>query len=144
MTNVNQIRNQIVDVVEKVGGPVTLARIARDVTGFEARGSYTWDYELGDMLVWTKMTKAGMRALNDVIFGKRVAVGPASALIYFLDGRYCTAANWMPILLLPKAMANFRTLGLLASGSEEVLQQFDALLAAHRAQGLPCAGVGRC
>jgi hypothetical protein len=139
-----RIANDIVAVVEKTGGPVTLARIARKVPGFEQTGAYSWRYEVDDTLVWDQMTEEGWKALEAVILEGRVAQRMASTSAYLLDGRRPTSPNWMPIYLVPKALANFRLRGALISESEEVLKHFEAVAAARREQGLPCDDVGRC
>jgi hypothetical protein len=143
-TNVKQIGKDIVDCVELAGGAITLARIAREVPGFEQTGAYSWCYEVEDILVWDQMTDEGWRALEAVILEGRVAQRMASKLAYLLDGRCPLASNWMPIFLVPKAMANFRVQGALISEPEEVLKHFEAVAETRRKQGLPNDDVERC
>jgi hypothetical protein len=142
--NIKRLADDIVTVVENAGGPVTLARIAREVTDFEARGTDSWCYEVDGTLVWDQMTEDAWKALQAVISEGRVALRMSSTLTYLRDGRVPTARNWMPIYLVPKAMANFRVSGALVSDSEAVLREFEAATAARRRKGLSCDDIGRC
>jgi hypothetical protein len=132
-----RIADAIVDLVERSGGPITLAQIDREVPGFAEMDptapSWCWGEE--ESFFWSGMTRQGCEALRAVLLGRRVALQPASPLVYLLHGRYSDDQNWVPIALVPAAMAKLRTSRLLISGPEEVLKQLEDLATAKQAPG---------
>src|SRR5262245_34803060 len=129
----NRIADAIVELVERVGGPVTLTRIEREVSGFAARSGQAaaWCYEVGDAVMWYGMTKAGCDALRLVLTERRVTTQPGKVrwLVHFLDGRL-PPNNLFPLDLLPASMANLETPRLLVCGSADILDQCMARAAA--------------
>ena len=108
------IADAIVDLVERVNGPVTLARIDREIAGFAKNNPPSWEYFFehggGETLIWDGMTKAGLAALRMVMSGRRVAVQSLVSLLpYVLEGGYPRRDNWMPVVLLPVRAANLDT-----------------------------------
>jgi hypothetical protein len=116
-----QIENQaelladaIVDLVERTDGPVTLARIDREIQGFAANEGAGQEYfierESGETVIWQGMTEAGLAALRKVMTGRRVAVQPLTNLLpYLLEGGCPRCDKWMPVVLLPVRAANLDT-----------------------------------
>jgi hypothetical protein len=120
------IADAIVDLVERTDGPVTLARIEREIPGFVAKESPSWGYviehEGGEALMWDGMTKAGLAALRKVMSGRRVTVQALINLLpYLVEGSYPRSENWMPVVLLPVRAANLDTPKWLMRYSEKVL-----------------------
>jgi hypothetical protein len=115
MTNqADRIADAIVELVERTDGPVTLARIDREILGFAKKEPPTWEYVIehsgGEALIWDGMTEAGLAALRKVMPGRRVAVQPLINLLpYILEGDYPRRDNWMPVVLLPVRTANLDT-----------------------------------
>ena len=112
----------IVELVEHTDGPVTLARIHRDIPGFAKEDPHVWQYYLeydeGEQIIWDGMTEAGLRALSKVMCERRVAIQYlANRLLYLLDGCYHRSENWIPIVLLPVKAANVDTPNWLVRGS---------------------------
>jgi hypothetical protein len=106
-----RITNEIVAVVERADGAVTLAQIERDVPGFCAHEPPAWERVIthGDReyIIWDRMTEAGSAALRELTYGRRLAVQVVDPLwYYFLENRIVTKENWLPIMLLPKKAAN--------------------------------------
>jgi len=136
------IADEIVDFVERAGGPVTLAQIEREVPGFRAHHNATrsWEYVIGEdqdeNLIWDGMTEEGCDALRSVLVERRVAIQMAPLPIYWLEGRCPVDQNWTPISLIPAGMANLETPRLLVRGSQEYL---DHVMARARDEGV--AGV---
>jgi hypothetical protein len=106
----SRIADAIVDLVERTDGPVTLARIEREVEGFRTKGPSSWSYALGEraeqpaVVVWGGMTKAGAAALSQVMCDRRVAVQFVTRDLY-LD-RFLEHEKWVPVVLLPVKAAN--------------------------------------
>jgi len=77
-TSANDIADAIVELVEHTGGPVTLARVEREVPGFAKKEPPTFHYATqtvdGETIIWDGMTEAGNAALGKVMYGRRVAV----------------------------------------------------------------------
>jgi len=109
----NAIANSIVELVERTDGPVTLARIAREIPGFADHHSPGWEYafEHSGMIwtVWSGMSKAGLAALRDLTSGHKVAVQHVDVLPYVAENCVLQTENWMPIVLLPQRAGNLRT-----------------------------------
>src|SRR5262245_40941427 len=88
----SRIADRITELVDRADGPVTLARIEREVPGFAAKGQRSWTYETeGDngedgSLIWDGMSKAGRDALRSVRVARRVAIQMGSRLNYVVDG----------------------------------------------------------
>ena len=105
-----KIADAIIDLVEKAGGPVTLARITTDVPGFAEQVGPAWEYVVdhadGRATIWTGMTEEGYSALREVIGGRRVAVQPVPFWFYLVEDSICTAENWLPLVLRPASVAN--------------------------------------
>jgi hypothetical protein len=123
---VKRISDAIVDLVERTGGPVTLAEIA-DVPGFSVeRGTdAAWCWETEEVLIWDGMTEDGCAALRHVVMAGRVTMQQSSRFLYFFHGRYLSAPNWVPIALAPAAKANFRTPTVLLSVPEKTLEHLE-------------------
>ncbi len=122
-----EIANAIVELVERAGGPVTLARIEREIPGFKVNDNATrsWEYVTGadqdKNVIWDGMTEEGCAALRKVLLEHRVAMQPASRLVYFLEGASPVHQNWVPVSLIPARMAKLDAGGVLISGPQEVL-----------------------
>ena len=140
----NQIANPIVDLVERTGGPVTLARIEREVPGFAAANDPDhWSWVTGDddeHVLWDGMTEQGCAALREVILARRVAMQPCPWPVYAVEGRYPLDARWVPIVLVPTHMANIDTPGPLMRGSQQVLDMITARAAAEGVGGFRVKG----
>ena len=122
----NLIADAIVDLVERSDGPVTLARLDREIQGFAKKDPPSWAYvvehDAGETLVWDGMTEAGLAALRKVMSGRRVAVQHLINLApYLLEGRLPPDENWMPVVLLPVHAANLDTPKWLMRYSEKFL-----------------------
>jgi hypothetical protein len=137
-----KIAKAIVELVERVGGPVTLAQIEREVPGFAERpdSAEAWSYVTGfgdeeGSLIWDGMTEEGCAALRSVLLERRVAVQMTPALLYWLEGRHPLDQSWAPISLLPGRMANLETPRLLIRGSQDVLDQAMVRAAAEGVSG---------
>ena len=106
----NRIANSIVELVERKDGPVTLARVDREVAGFAEHEQPSWDYVIerggATTIYWGGMTEAGSAALQKVLRGRRVAVQFVSQLPYLVEGSLIDGENWQPIVLLPARAAN--------------------------------------
>jgi hypothetical protein len=132
------IADAIVELVERLDGPVTLARLDREIQGFAEKESPSWEYVVehddGETLVWNGMTEAGLAALRKVMSGRMVAVQYLSnPSLYFLEGNYPANENWMPVVLLPVRAANLDTPNWRMRGSEQLVEQF-MLMAAERGE----------
>jgi hypothetical protein len=102
----SRIAEQIVALVERTNGPVTLSRVQREVTRFgTSEPPYRCIYR-GPHLFWADMTDAGAEALDNVTLGKRVAVGVVNELLYLLEGGVLEHEDWLPVALLPARRAN--------------------------------------
>jgi hypothetical protein len=120
------IADAIVELVERTDGPVTLARIDREIQGFAKNKGPSWEYVIehggGETLVWDGMTEAGLAALRKVMSGRRVAVQHLINLLpYLLGGDLPQRVNWMPVVLLPVRAANLDTPKWLMRYSEKFL-----------------------
>jgi hypothetical protein len=118
----SRMADLIVELVERTDGPVTLARIHREIQGFAKEDPHVWQYYLerddGEQIIWDGMTEAGLKALNKVMCGRRVAIQYlTSQLLYLIDGCYHRSENWVPIVLLPAKAANVDTPNWLVRGS---------------------------
>ena len=106
----NRIADAIVELVERTDGPVTLARVDREVAEFANHEPPWWDYVIerggATTVYWGGMTEAGSAALQKVLRGRRVAVQFVNLLPYLLDGLVDDEENWQPIVLLPARAAN--------------------------------------
>jgi hypothetical protein len=110
----NRIADAIVKLVERSRGGVTLFKLDREIPGFATEDPDSWDCysELGgnQQIYWDGMTEVGTLALQQVLFGNKVAVEFTTPLIYLLlEGRYLNCENWCPVLLYPAKAANVRT-----------------------------------
>jgi hypothetical protein len=107
------IANSIVELVKRIGGPVTLAQIAREIPGFSREEPPAWSYIVthagGELLVWDCMTKEGYSALRSVMSGRRVAVQFVNRMPYILERCVSGSQNWQPLVLLPKSAGNLET-----------------------------------
>jgi hypothetical protein len=134
----NVIADAIVDLVERTDGPVTLARLDREIQGFAEKESPSWEYVIehggGETLLWDGMTEAGLVALRKVMSGRMVAVQYLSnPILYFVEGNYPRNENWIPVVLLPVQAANLDTPNWRMRGSEQLVEQF-MLMAAERGE----------
>src|SRR5580704_6670940 len=86
-----RIADAIVTLVERTDGPVTLARLDREIPGFSQTDGPSWEYyvehDAGETVIWEGMTEAGHLALRKVISGRRVAIQPVNLLPYLLEER---------------------------------------------------------
>jgi len=118
----NAIANSIVELVERTDGPVTLARINREIPGFAKQTAPAWAYVVkhaeGEMLIWDGMTEAGLAALRHVISGRKVAVQLVNHLPYLAADCLLSDESWVPIVLLPKNAANLNTPNWLVRASQ--------------------------
>jgi hypothetical protein len=107
----NRIADAIVELVERVNGPVTLALIHHTIAGFAEEGS-DWGYVVEDLegketLIWKGMTEPGSQALVKVLRDRRVAIQRLrNMLLYLFSGLYPDDANWWPVVLVPARAAN--------------------------------------
>ena len=134
------IADAIVELVERTDGPVTLARIDREIRGFAANEAPSWEYVIEhgseETLVWDGMSKAGLAALRKVMSGRRVAVQHLINLTpYLLEGGFPPRVNWMPVVLLPVRTANLDTPKWLMRYSEKFLDQCMRMAAARGERG---------
>jgi hypothetical protein len=134
------IADAIVDLVERSDGPVTLARLDREIQGFAKKGSPSWAYVVehdeGETLIWDGMTEGGLAALRKVMSGRRVAVQHlANPALYLVEGNYPQDENWMPVVLLPVRAANLDTPKWLMRYSENFLDHCMREAAARGMQG---------
>jgi hypothetical protein len=105
----SRIADEIVALVERTAGPVTLCRVHREVAGFgKSEPPYRSVYR-GPLLFWADMSDVGAQALNNVTFGNRVAIQLVDVLPYLLEGGALKDENWAPIVLLPAKAANVST-----------------------------------
>jgi hypothetical protein len=136
---VSEIANAIVDLVERTGGPVTLARIEREIAGFKADDDVkrSWEWVIGEdqdeNLIWDGMSEEGCSALRKILLERKVAMQPAPKLVYFVEGGCPKHQNWFPISLVPARMAKLDTGGVLIRGPQDVL---DIATARARNEGL--------
>jgi hypothetical protein len=105
---VARIANEIVDLVERTGGPVFLHEIEEQVRGFRASYPNAWGHFVGhhrnEACIWDDMTEAGYKALRRVLNERKVASQGVSKRAYRSKG--CVRVpgpNWLPIVLLPCA-----------------------------------------
>jgi hypothetical protein len=134
------IADAIVELVECFDGPVTLARLDREIQGFAEKESPSWEYviehEGGEALIWDGMTEAGLAALRKVMSGRMVAVQYLSnPILYFVEGNYPQNENWIPVVLLPVQAANLDTPNWRMRGSEQLVDHFMRLAAERGAGG---------
>ena len=70
-----RIADAIVELVERTDGPVTLARVHREVAGFTKPEPPSWAHVVthgrGEISFWYDMTKAGLAALINVMSNER-------------------------------------------------------------------------
>ena|SRR5579862_5003896 len=103
---VTAIADAIVKLVERTNGPVTLARLEREIPGFAVDRSPGWSYGFEDSgeecFVWGGMTEAGSKALHDVMNGQKLAVQFVHGLVYLAEDRLLENDDWLPLVLLPK------------------------------------------
>lgn len=106
----NDIADAIVELVERTDGPVTLARVDREVPGFAKKEPPTFQYATqtddGETIIWDGMTEAGAAALRMVMRGHRVAVQPMDVRPYLAEGYLLKNENWLPVVLLPAGAGN--------------------------------------
>lgn len=109
-TETTRIADDIVALVEQTGGPVTLCRVHGEVTGFAAAeppARAVYRQQNGRQIIyWSDMTEAGAMALNNVLYGSRVALEAVDVLPYLLEGGVLDNEDWQPIVLLPASHAN--------------------------------------
>jgi hypothetical protein len=111
---VNTIADQIVNAVERAGHPVTLVQIEQNVPGFAEPNpkAPAWDNVIGDddgeNLYWNGMTAEGCEALTQVMRQGRVALQFIHPVVYFIESRWPSDSNWVPIALAPRSMATLQ------------------------------------
>jgi hypothetical protein len=140
----SQIANAIVDLVERAGGPVTLARIEREVPNFaQLDGRRNWSWVTGDddeHMIWDGMTDQGCEALRRVVLERRVAIQSCPSAVYAFESRWPRDPTWAPIVLVPASMANLETPRLLIRGSQQVMDMMTARAAAEGVSGFRVIG----
>ena len=134
----NKIANAIVELIDQ-DGPVTLAQINRDISGFAKKDDPSWSYHLdsvvGRWLIWNGMTEAGYIALRSVLLNRRVAVQWVDARPYRIENYILPDANWHPMLLLPVKGANLDSPDRLLRVSPEYQQHWLKLAAEEQIPG---------
>ncbi len=110
----NRIADAIVELVERTDGPVTLARIHREIPGFATESAIVSKLTMllpwGIGLIWDNMTEPGMKALHEVISRRRIAIQVLTTRVpYFADGLVLQSENWSPVVLVPARAANLDT-----------------------------------
>ena len=123
----NKIADAIVELVNATDGPVTLLQVEREIAGFKSDEQPAWHFTFhsnGDGFVWGGMTEAGVSALYNIVFGKKVAVQFVTPQPYLLDGPtpYLDHSDWRPIMLLPASGANISSPKFLARLSPQCLE----------------------
>ena len=110
---VARIVKEIVDLVESTDGPVPLNRIDDQVRGFSARRSgsrrryeYFMRLNVGEVIIWNGLTKAGCDALRCVLYERKVALQLVNVIPYFLEDVRLLDPDWQPVVLLPVRAAN--------------------------------------
>jgi len=105
-----RIADAIVELVERSDGPVTLAQVQREISGFAKHEPPSWEHVVKhdgrETSFWSEMTEAGLTALLKVTRERRVAIQFVSILPYILDGCLIENEDWQPIVLLPARAAN--------------------------------------
>ena len=106
----NRIADAIVELVERIDGPVTLVQVEREVPGFAGHAPPFYDHVVRhagrETSYWYDMSEAGVGALQKVLRGRRVAVQFVSQLLYLVEDGLIEEENWQPIVLLPARAAN--------------------------------------
>jgi hypothetical protein len=134
-TLASRIANDIVELVERVDGPVTLARVDREVGDFATSQRPSWERLFaGDHFIWANMTQAGDTALANVLYGRRVSIQSVSVLPYILDDCVFVDDRWWPIVLLPAKAANLESPTLLIRATAAYQSQCMARAAASGKQ----------
>ena len=109
-SNVARIAREIVDLVEKINGPVPLNRIDEQVRGFRAPHGPSWSYFIrhaaGEAVIWNGMTDEGCTALRHVLNNRQVALQFVNPLPYVLEDVRLIDPTWQPVVLLPVRAAN--------------------------------------
>jgi hypothetical protein len=105
-----RIADAILGLVERTDGPVTLARVQEEISGFAKHEPPSWKHEVrhSDRVTsfWCEMSEAGFAALRKVMRERRVAIQFVNELPYFMDGCLIENEDWQPIVLLPARAAN--------------------------------------
>jgi hypothetical protein len=119
----NDMADAIVELVERTDGPVTLARVDREVPGFAKKEPPSWCHVSttaeGEMLIWDGMTEAGAAALRKVMHERKVAIQFVNMLPYLAEGYLLENENWWPIVLLPAKAANLDSPNCLIRASQQ-------------------------
>jgi len=108
------IADEIVELVERTNGPVTLARIHREIEGFAKQEPparlQVVNTAVGEMVIWDGMTEAGNEALRKVMYERMVAIQSLlNKQPYRAEGFLLEDKNWLPIVLLPARAANLES-----------------------------------
>jgi hypothetical protein len=105
-----RIADAIVELVERTDGPVTLARVQQEISGFAKHEAPSWKHVVRhggrETSFWSEMTEAGLAALHNVMRERRIAIQFVNVLPYFMDGCMIENGGWQPIVLLPARAAN--------------------------------------
>jgi hypothetical protein len=119
----NGIADLIVELVERTNGPVTLAKIAREIPGFAKNEPPSWDHIVtcagGETVIWCGMTEAGEAGLYKVMHGRKVAIQFVNLQPYLMDDFLVEDEHWCPIVLLPARTANLYTPNWLIRASQK-------------------------
>jgi hypothetical protein len=135
----SDIADLIVKLVNDTDGPVTLARVDRDVPGFAKKEPPNWGYVIEgsetEQLVWNGMSEAGNLALRKVISERRVAIQLVNTLPYLLENCVLYDDDWVPTMLLPARAANLAAPRRLVRVSDAYRKAIMAEAAAKRIPG---------
>ena len=130
----------IVELVERVDGPVTLARIDCEIEGFAKQEPPSWCHVSttaeGEILIWDGMTEAGAAALRKVMHERKLAIQFVNILPYLAEGCLLENENWWPLVLLPARAANLNTPNWLIRASQGYRDYAIARAAAEGKTGL--------
>jgi hypothetical protein len=125
-----RIADAIVELVERTDGPVTLARVEKEISGFAKHEPPSWQHVVRqrrsgrEISFWGGMTEAGLAALHKVMRERRVAIQFVNVLPYFMEGCTIESEEWQPIVLLPASAANVDTQNWHLRVSQELYDHF--------------------
>ncbi len=134
-----KIADAIVELVELEDGPLTLARINREVPGFAKKDRPSWSFHLdsvvGRWVIWDGMSEAGYIALRGVLSNRTVALQWVDGRPYRIENYVLPNASWHPVLLLPAKGANLDSPDRLLRVSPEYQQHWLKLAAEEKIRG---------
>ena len=103
-----QIKQQIVEYVERMGGGVSFVELERNVEGFS--GEYEFGILEKNLVFWQGVSNEAVDALNALMESGEVELVPTSPLTYHVDGavpslpvakqaRAYKEPRWVPIAI---------------------------------------------